>query len=131
MKFKNVIWITVLLNCSCSPHSMEDFYSDGKAQTKKLITILSKIENEDDLLKQSSKIKKMINRLVDLMIAAKEFESLNARHSIFTYDEQTSDELKNQLKRIYSFERGGEIFEDLQRDALHKLDLHYQKQAIN
>jgi 3-phosphoglycerate kinase len=84
--------------------------------------ILDKVQSKQDLIDHSSKIKKEINAFTDLMILAKEMEGEENQRMVSAEDEILSSELKEAMKRVYQIEGARELFENLQRDALHRLD---------
>lgn len=103
---------------------MEDIQSDAKIEVSKLIFLLSTIETKEDLIKQSPKIKKEINILVDMMIKAKTFETSSTYD--LPIDKEMSDKLKYWMVRLYEIDGAQAIMESLQRDGLHRLDQHLQ-----
>jgi len=124
MKYRGLIIAFLLMNffVSCGPSSLGDISLEASAHRKKLMKVLEKIESKQDLIDHSSKIRKEINAFTDLMILAKEMEGEEDQRMVTTEDEILSSELKEALKRIYQIEGAREIFENLQRDALHRLD---------
>lgn len=123
-------WIWLLLLCGCTPSSSKDFQQEGEARCRLLIKDLQKIETRDQLLSQESHLKKHFEALVDLMIAAREFQE---RHwDDFTQDpEENSAEapLQEELRRIYAIEGGREIVERAEHEALVRLDGYMCKLA--
>ncbi|MBI5273694.1 MAG: hypothetical protein HY860_01410 [Chlamydiales bacterium] len=119
-------WILLISLClvGCSPTSREDIQLDAKIEVNRLIVLLSAIETKEDLLKQSSKIKKQINILVDMMIKANEFAPSAVDE--FPIDKELSDKLKYWMVRLYEIDGAPAIMETLQRDGLHKIDQHLQ-----
>lgn len=107
---------------SCGPSSLNEVRLEAASHRKKLIKILSTIESKQDLLQASSKIRKEINALTELMIVASDMEGEEEPRSISLEDERYSYQLKECMKKIYQIEGAREVFENLQRDALHRLD---------
>lgn len=107
---------------SCGPSSLSDISLEASTHRKKLMKILDKVQSKQDLIDHSSKIKKEINAFTDLMILAKEMEGEENQRMVSAEDEILSSELKEAMKRVYQIEGARELFENLQRDALHRLD---------
>jgi hypothetical protein len=106
----------------CGPSSLSDISLEASTHRKKLMKILDKVQSKQDLIDHSSKIKKEINAFTDLMILAKEMEGEENQRMVSAEDEILSSELKEAMKRVYQIEGARELFENLQRDALHRLD---------
>jgi hypothetical protein len=114
----------------CTPHSLEEFEEEGEGVMRALIEELQAIHNREQLLAASGRLQKQFDRLVDIMIAAKEFSrshpDLEKEESI---QHELSDQLRIELNRLYQLEGGRQIIEKSQEKALHRLDAFEQKHA--
>jgi hypothetical protein len=119
--------ILVLLLCSCSPNSSEEFKQEGVAYCRRLVIDLHKIENREQLLLAEPRLKKHFEALIDLMIEASEFEQKKIE-SISTETVFIGNGadflLEDQLRRIYAIEGGREVIERAQQEALVRLDAY-------
>lgn len=92
---------------------------------RSLIGELQSIRTRDQLLASTAKLKRLFERLVDLMIAAENFKlahpeldkglSAGPNHEL-------SDQLRIELNRLYRMDGGRQIVEKYQEKALHRLD---------
>jgi len=117
--------VLLLLMAGCSPNSLEDFQHEGESECRKLVEDLSKIHTREDLLKMERRLKNKFESLVDLMIAARQFqeEHPEVKEIDPTLNDNSSNEaLQEELMRIYSMEGGREIIERTQSEALIRLD---------
>jgi hypothetical protein len=123
---KFFVW-TLLLLYSCTPNSSADFQHEGEARCRGLIDDLQKIENREQLLRNEQQLKKHFEALVDLMIAAREYQ---LHHLDDISQENPLEEnpmeftLQEELRRIYAIEGGREVIEHAQHEALVRLDGH-------
>lgn len=109
----------------CSPNSIVEYYDEGEGLTRDLIFELEKIQTREDLVKASSRLKKIFEELVNLIIGAG--ESQIQRPDLFMGDvpkkeNKASDLLRRELNRIYRMDGGRELIEAAQANALHRLD---------
>ena len=124
-----VILLSVFVLSGCSPGSIKEFQKEGEAHTGKLIATLQNIKTTEDLVKSVPDLKKRFNDFVDLMIEARMFQEghpddfSEASLTTLSFNEQ----LIVELERVYQLERGKEIIEKTQRDALHRLDAYETK----
>ena len=118
-----------LLLAGCSPNSYEDFKTEGEALSRSIIKDLQKVQTTEQLITIAPVLKKQFYSLVELMIQAREYQQLHP-------DEWAGDRLATngtfnelliiELERVHKLERGREIVEKTQRDALHRLDAFEQ-----
>jgi hypothetical protein len=116
---------TLLLLYSCSPSSSEEFQREGETRCRMLAADLQKIENREQLLLAETILKKHFERLIDLMIEARQFQQKRFEDiSTEIPNEENAAEasLENELRRIYAIEGGREIVERAQQEALVRLD---------
>ncbi len=121
------IWIALclLLLGSCSPSSLEDFQREGTSLSRKMIIDLQQIQTTEQLIEKAPLLKKRFYYLVELMIQARTYQEAHPEEIPLepTSASDTFNELFIiELERLYSLERGKEIIENTQRDALHRLD---------
>ncbi len=123
MKLLSLMCLMSLLY-ACSPSSVEDFQHEGEARSKRLIKELKKIESRDQLLRAEPELKHHFGWLVELMIAAREFQEMHPDEAILdpNPDAEVSTLLEEELRRIYALEGGREIVERAQQEALERLD---------
>jgi hypothetical protein len=115
----------LLLLCSCSPNSSTDFQHEGEARCRALTKELQKIENREQLLRAEAQLKKHFEALVDLMIAAREFQGdhLDDVPQEAAFEENSAEiVLEEELRRIYAIEGGREVVERSQHEGLVRLD---------
>lgn len=112
-----LIFTLLFALAQCSPSSQEDYRQEGRAITRALIEDLRGIETAEQLIHAEKKLKKKFDRLVDLMI------EMRKSRCEFTEDGSTEESalLKEELRRIYSIERGRECIERAQQEALIRL----------
>lgn len=122
-----LILSTCLLLASCSPSSFEEFQTEGEALTRQIIEELQKVQTTEQLLASAPRLKKRFSTLVELMIEAREFQEAHPEEwsGEKTLPEGTFNELLMiELERVHKLERGKEIVEGAQREALHRLDAY-------
>lgn len=122
---KRLINLTLFLICAgCSPSSLEDYQKEGEALSRKLIQHLEKIETHEELLRAEPVLKKDFEAYATLIIQAKEYQQKHCDELIsdLTVDYALSEQLKEQLRRVYAIEGGREIVEKAQQEALVRLD---------
>lgn len=109
----------------CSPSSICEYRTEGEEPIKRLIYELSQIETVGQLEAREGRLKKCFSSLVDLMIAAKKFQA--KRHDeggeVTFWQLELSEALRREMIRIYEIEGCSELMEEIERDALHKLDI--------
>jgi DNA mismatch repair ATPase MutS len=123
---KSIAWFIVLL-CSCSPNSSEEFQREGKALCRLLVSDLQKIENREQLLVAESTLKKHFEMLIDLMIEAREFQQKKVEdvsQEVAMEENHAQALLEGELRRIYMIEGGREVIERTQQEALVRLDAY-------
>ena len=110
---------------SCSPNSFEDFQTEGEALSRKITVDLQKVQTTQQLVEVAPVLKKRFYSLVELMIQARKYQEAHPEEwtderpaTLGTFNEL----LIIELERVHKLERGREIIEKAQRDALHRLD---------
>lgn len=129
LSFLYTLFCLVLL-AACSPSSLEDFQQEGEARARHLTSILANIETREELVKAEPELKKEFNKLVDLIISARLYtqEHTDEENAEPIMDDYSLNEtLKEEMKRIYAIEKGREIVENAQREALLRLDAFEKK----
>jgi len=115
----------VLLLFSCGPRSPDDFREQGAAIVRSLTQELKSIHSRDELLARSDALENLFSRLVDLMIAARQYQLKHPRETFSEIDKKQlfmNDQLRLELTRIYRLDQGRELIEKLQEEPLHRLD---------
>jgi hypothetical protein len=115
----------LLVLSACSPNSIEDFHHEGQTCSRALILDLQKIHTREELALAAPLLKKHFETLVDLMMRARAFQESHPEESLalpFASETMVSDELEEELRRIYKIEGGREIVERTQQEALVHLD---------
>ncbi len=111
----------MVLLCGCNPNSLEDFQHEGEALCRSIVADLQDINNREDLVNASPKLKKRFNNLVDLMIEARTYSQEHPEECALP-PSTSSEQLLSELKRVYALDGGKEIVERAQREALIRLD---------
>lgn len=120
--FALMLWVFL---SGCNPHSVEDFHHEGQAYSRALIRDLQKVHTREELAQSASHLKKHFEKLVDLMIRARTFQEEHPEESLcvpFQSETTISDELEEELRRVYLIEGGRQIVERTQQEALVRLD---------
>lgn len=115
----------VFIASACSPNSLDDFREQGESVSRSLTNELRKIHSREDLLKAAPKLKRLFNELVNIMIAAQEFRLHHPALELTESKkemENLSDQLREELNRVYSIDSAREVIEKCQEEALLKLD---------
>lgn len=116
----------------CSPGSLEDFQREGESRCRTLVLKLQQIETHEQLLRAESDLKKEFEKLVDLMIEAREFQLQNFDEDLpEAIENPTSTALKEELRRIYTIEGGREMIERTQQEALVRLDAYERARKLS
>jgi hypothetical protein len=121
---KKLNWALLLLFCSCSPNSSEEFQREGDARCRLLVIDLQKIEDRQQLLIAETALKKHFESLTDLMIEAREFQQKHLEEEIAWEESVAGEALEIELRRIYAIEGGREVIERAQQEALVRLDAY-------
>ncbi|MBY0528682.1 MAG: hypothetical protein K2P51_00650 [Rhabdochlamydiaceae bacterium] len=115
----------LLLLFGCAPNSLDDFRHEGESRTRALIYDLQQINSREVLMRAEPNLKKHFEKLVDLMIEARQFQLKNPDLELLETEERTfSLALKEELRRIYRIEGGREVMERAQQEALVRLDAY-------
>lgn len=123
--FAFILFLVSFLS-GCSPHSLKDFQQEGESLSRNFIVILENIENHEQLALLEPVLRKKFESFADLIIQAREFQE---QHPDEVCPELTasslavSKQLQEELKRIYQLERGKEVIERAQQEAILKLDV--------
>ena len=128
----NALFVILILLCGCAPNSSADFKHEGEARCRELTKALASIENREQLLRAEPVLKKHFEALVNLMIAAREYQQnhLDDVSSETAFEENSAEILlEEELRRIYAIEGGREVIERAQHEALVRLDGYERAQA--
>lgn len=118
--------LCALLLTGCGSRSLEDFREEGEQTTRILVAELSQIHTKRELIEASPKLKHLFNRLAATMLAAREFQKTHPdseRIDLQERDLQLSDQLREELNRLYQLDGGREIIEKCEEDAVKQLSL--------
>ena len=120
-----IVLVVGLLMGSCSPNSFEDFQTEGEALSRKITLDLQKVQTTEQLVEIAPVLKKRFYFLVELMIQARKYQEAHPEE--WTDERPRADATFNELmvielERVHKLERGREVIEKAQRDALHRLD---------
>lgn len=123
----SVLFLLVIaaLASGCSPGSLKDFRHEGESACRDIVADLQSIENREDLMRMEPILKKRFEKLVSLIIEARQFQIAYPEEALsvqMPQENDLSDVLKEELERVYSIEGGKEIVERAEREAMLKLD---------
>lgn len=119
---------------SCNLQSLDDFREEGHSITRSLTQELKHIRARDELIASSGRLKQLFNELTDVMIAAKEYQARHPSaevHEFSQADHIASDQLREELNRIYRLDGAREIIEKCQEEALMRLDAYEKRKRQN
>ena len=121
---KPILFFCLLVFCSCSPTSLDDYQREGQLLCRHLAKELKNIYTREELLKSELMIKKKFDELVELIIEAREYQVKHPDEYVLAGEENPfSEELLFELKRLYTqIEGGREIIERAQKESLIRLD---------
>jgi len=126
------LWLILLLIglTSCGPRNLNDYRSEGREAVRALTNELRQVQNRQDLIHAGPAIKARYSRMVELMIAAREFYEANAQSSIpelTEEDREYSQELRLELDRVLRIEGADKLIAKYQEEALNRLHLFQSK----
>jgi hypothetical protein len=125
---KIFFFASILFLTGCAPGSLEEYCFEGEGTMRKLILECKNIHSKEDLVAERPKIKKNLTHLTDLMIAAKKFQMKNPEEEFtLNLSYAVSNQLKEELSRIYKIEGCRQLMEEMERESLHKLDSFNQR----
>ncbi|NGX58729.1 MAG: hypothetical protein K940chlam3_01637 [Chlamydiae bacterium] len=122
--------ILLLFLTSCGPQSLEDYRREGRESVRALTNELRQIQTRQDLVAAAPLLKKQFNRIVDLMIAAREtYESHPGMDSmgLSEEDHEYSNQLRVEIERISRIEGAEKLLAKCQEEALNRLHVHQQR----
>lgn len=120
---KGCLFLFFILCSSCSPTSLEEYHYEGENLAKEIAIELAKVHTEEDLLSRAPRLKKKLSAMVDLMIKARKLQKKKEEEPFLQGSQEASDFLKEEFIRIYQIEGCAETMQEIQREALHRLDL--------
>jgi hypothetical protein len=130
--FHKSILVILFFLTACGPNSLEDFRAEGEGITRSLIKEFNKIHTRDELLAATPKIKRLFQDLVDVIIHAQEFKDRHPQAESLPLNLENhllSEQLREELNRIYRIEGGQGIVEKAQTGALNSLDAFEQRRT--
>lgn len=123
-----ILFLFIFTINSCSSTTLEDCREEAEGITHSLISEMQKIHSRPELIKRLPKLKKMFDKLVDVIIASHEIKARQPdAHLLAIDDRRLSDALRAEFIRLYSIEGGRDLIEKAQQDALYRLDAFLQK----
>lgn len=112
-------WIICIFLLSCSHHSLEECRRQGELEALRLAKDLESVETIQDLKILEFKIKKRLDKITDLMVAAHK-----SRHIDTDFEAgEANERLLHAMTKIYGLEGGQEAFEQIAVGSLQKLQL--------
>jgi len=125
-------WLILVLIfvTSCGPRSLDDYRREGRESVRALTSELRCVQTRQDLIKAGPNIKAKYNRMVDLMIAAREFYEAHSEAAIpelTEEDQEYSQELRLELDRIFRIEGADKLIAKYQEEAMNRLHLFQTK----
>lgn len=119
------IFLFLFLLVSCSPSSLQDIRYESDSEVRKLVADLRLVESKEDLQKRSSRVKKRFNRIAELLIETRKFEEASGEAS------PAAEALFVELARLYEIPGVREVMENLQEEAVHRLDKKSRKSLLD
>ncbi len=111
----------------CQPQSADAFQRGGQKIALRLAEELAEVHTRTELIEKESTILEQIDKLVDLMIAARRWQNKHRKFDVAVKDSTASERLKQEMIRVYEIEGCQELFELWQREALNRLDAFEQR----
>ncbi|HSX38760.1 MAG TPA: hypothetical protein VLE95_08055 [Chlamydiales bacterium] len=115
MKYFFVLVLLVLE--SCAPASLSELQCEAEAEIKKLTGELRKLESMEDIQNASKRLKTRFNRIAELLIEARNFPEENSPERL-----SLGEELFAELARIYEIPGARSVIENVQSEAVRRLD---------
>ena len=126
MTFRVLVALAIcMFFCGCSPGSIHEFKWEGQSVCREIISDLQQVHSRDDLARLEPILKKKFEKLVSIIIEAREFQIKNLEEPLshdLLVENEISDKLFAELRRVYSIEGGRDIIERAQREAMLRLD---------
>jgi hypothetical protein len=116
----------LILVTACYGSSLDDYREEAAGINLSILKDMQSVQSRDELIVRLPHLKKLFNKLVDVMIAAHE---LKAKHTTETpafsaEDRILSDVLLAELTRVYAIEGARDLVEKIQEEALYRLDAY-------
>ena len=125
------LFLTILIffTTSCGPRSLNDFRQEGEGIAEDIVKELKQIHSTEEFPQHSIRLKKLFNKLVDVIIAAHEYKNTysSANLDVDSSNYTASESLREQFVRIFKMEGGQEKLEKCEQEALNRLDA-YEKE---
>ena len=100
----------------CAPSSLQDLRCEAEGEMRKLALDLRSIETKEDLQRRSSRLKKRFDRIGYFLLEARKFPDTALGASF------EAEALFVELARLYEIAGAREIIEQLQEEAVRRLD---------
>jgi len=123
--------LLLLISTGCSPRSLQDYKEEGEGVVHTLVEDLKAIRTRDELLSVSGRLRRHFDRLAEIMITAEEYRREHTHtdtDECYVPNRELSDQLREELNRLYRIQGGRQIIEKCQEQALHRLDAYQKKQ---
>ena len=117
---KKIIWV-VLFMTSCFVSSEEEFRLKGQRIVRDITSILSSIENHEELQAAAPQLKKQFKKLANVLIEVRMYRSDHPQYLWKKEPLHESEELFAELARLYEIPGCREIIERSQVDAVYAL----------
>lgn len=111
---------------SCGVHSKADCRNSAKGVVKSMMYQLRQVDSIEDLQRVGPALKKKFVSLVDIMILAQNVDA-PLSDEIEYVQSYLNNALKIELERIFKIQGCKEKMQELQREALIRLDKHHQR----
>lgn len=127
-----ILFISLIVFASCGSPSLEESREEAQGVTRSLVKELQAIHSRAEVIERLPKLKKLFNRLVDVLITAHELKNKQKVDAPLLANEDLllSDSLRGELSRVYGIEGARNLIEKAQQDALYRLDAFLKKNAL-
>ena len=119
-----LLLIYCVLLCGCGPRNQQDYLREGQRVTNALVKELQQIRRHEDFLAAQSRVTRLHDELVELMIAAREYRYEHPGDDPMDIDERSqalSRSLQKEVDRIAQLEGGEEWLGRCQEEAAIRL----------
>ena len=120
------LFFLMLICVGCGPNTAEEYQSEGERIAKRILVQLERVESLADIKREGPKLRQEFWQLTTLMITAREHGIAHPEESVSQGRGEISEALKQEMMRVYRLEGCQEAMEELQRESLHRLDLHHK-----
>lgn len=113
----------LLFFSACQSRSLEDYREEGEQITEELIQTLQQVHNREQLIASTTTLKRLFQRLADVIIAAEEFRSRTSAEPLplSPHNLELSELLRTEMNSILQIDGARDILEKCQEEAVFKL----------